>query len=1468
MIKIHNYNLHILLKFIIIKTILSQLDECEFDKPIKVGNNCLSTYCTKSQFESGDCQILNSKVKTQWLNNIILVGESDFRFVKFMTSSNGELILATSSCPSNKDRIYYGIDSNGSPIFKDSSNKETYIIKKTIRRDETIQRYETQSGPIKVNGSGGDNNKDYFIHIGKSKTYVEIFDIVDYNKNLIELTYDKITEQNIKSYFGSLINIVESSKNYYILSIINASNKLVLLKLNFEYTSSGSIKCTTIKETPFDAKDSRIVTCYLNNNMIVCAFFSTDSEFTIMILDTSFNSKKEKDLSITSSLSTSFHKLIHLSGNIGLFAYYKGIENDYPSIQIIEAKKSGSSYSINMKGNFNLNKYYFENDALINDFIKIRDNLVALTSPKKDREILIIVLISFYNGIQYNIRYYLINIYEYYHHKIMKDIALEIYNNNLAFAFSYCPQITCDGDSNTHYSSLIFFSYPNINNNDFDIINYLSQEENNNLIINLSDNISIDNNVFGYIFDGIKIYNIDNCGIDFISNKTNETIRNEDILSQNEELELILKEEEYEILSCKISFSLIITEPEYEVYNEYPSFILNENDENEKTYFERNKYEGRIGYLNILINQEITKNCSDENINCDLCLQQNKTSCLLCKGEFKFINNAKSCHLEEIPTSIFTTEIETTEPKILTTEIETTEPKILSTEIEITEPKITTTEIETADPKITEPSITMTEIETTQPKIITTEIEITEPKITTTEIETTQPKITTTEIEASELTFITEKVETTEGIEITDPKEFTEKIEILSSIIIKIGNCYIEEIIEGKCPDIVLTNLELQEIYEYIKKEILNKNYTYKNLIIPTQNVKFQISTLKDQKNTNTYISSVDLQECENILKDTYNIKSDDLLLIFKIDIKSEDYLKTFVQYEIYEPRNFQRLNLSVCNKTEIIVNVPTELDSETLSLYESLNEFGYNLFDSNDPFYNDVCTPYTTLNNTDIILSDRKDIIYANNGNQTLCQTNCSIKDYNTSYKNVVCKCSAQVDDKIPVLEFAKTEFNIYKLSQSFFITIKNSNFLVLKCYKLVFNINNISKNIGMIIMSIIILFVIIFILIFLFKDRNKINIFIESILKLKHHSNNETEKSKISTKIKKDRNNKNKNYSKNNNKKENNSKNNNKKKNNKIKAINKKFIKNKPYHTQSNSKLKLKINKKIKFGPPKKMKSNKSDKTNPKTSKRNIKKDEKKFSNSNQSSYNFIKKDWFKALKTKNVYKSKNNKLTEYEINNLDYKSAIEIDKRKYFQYYWSLLKTKHLILFTFLPAEDYNLVTIKLCLFLISFSLSFTMNGFFLRDETMQRIYEDYGKFNILVQITQILYSTIICAVINTLLKLLSLSESDLLGIKKQKTLKKATFKSKQIKKYIKIKFLIFFILSILLLLFCWYFISCFCIVYNNTQIILITDTLVSFGLSMVYPFGLNLLPGFLRIPSLRAEKKDKLAIYKISLLIALF
>ena len=92
--------------------------------------------------------------------------------------------------------------------------------------------------------------------------------------------------------------------------------------------------------------------------------------------------------------------------------------------------------------------------------------------------------------------------------------------------------------------------------------------------------------------------------------------------------------------------------------------------------------------------------------------------------------------------------------------------------------------------------------------------------------------------------------------------------------------------------------------------------------------------------------------------------------------------------------------------------------------------------------------------------------------------------------------------------------------------------------------------------------------------------------------------------------------------------------------------------------------------------------------------------------------------------------------------------------------------------------------------------------------------------------------------------------------------------EIKDYLTIKFIAFFIVSFLLTIFYWYFISCFCAVYNNTQIILIKDSLISFGVSMLYPFGINLLPGIFRIPSLRAKNKDKKCLYTISQLLSLF
>ena len=210
--------------------------------------------------------------------------------------------------------------------------------------------------------------------------------------------------------------------------------------------------------------------------------------------------------------------------------------------------------------------------------------------------------------------------------------------------------------------------------------------------------------------------------------------------------------------------------------------------------------------------------------------------------------------------------------------------------------------------------------------------------------------------------------------------------------------------------------------------------------------------------------------------------------------------------------------------------------------------------------------------------------------------------------------------------------------------------------------------------------------------------------------------------------------------------------------------------------------------------------------------------------------------------------------------YEQAIKIDKRGYFNYYCSLLRRKQLIIFTFYTYNDNNSKIIKICLFFSFFGLYFVVNALFFNDSTMHRIYEDQGIFNFIYQIPQILYSMLILSVINTIVTYLSLSEKNIIEIKREKY--NFQEKAEKIKKFLKIKFIIFFCLLFILLILFWYYISCFCAVYKNTQIHLIKDTLISYGLSLFFPILLCLIPGIFRIYSLRAPKQNRKCIFKFS------
>ena len=141
-------------------------------------------------------------------------------------------------------------------------------------------------------------------------------------------------------------------------------------------------------------------------------------------------------------------------------------------------------------------------------------------------------------------------------------------------------------------------------------------------------------------------------------------------------------------------------------------------------------------------------------------------------------------------------------------------------------------------------------------------------------------------------------------------------------------------------------------------------------------------------------------------------------------------------------------------------------------------------------------------------------------------------------------------------------------------------------------------------------------------------------------------------------------------------------------------------------------------------------------------------------------------------------------------------------------------------------------------------------------MHQIYEDGGKYNIIFQFPYIAYSAIISTVIlRIILSTLVLTEKSILEVKNQKTKLEALNKKKQALKCVIIKFSIFFILNLILLILFWYYLTCFNALYANTQVDLIINTVISFAMSLVYPFLINILPAFFRNDILKSYRSNK-------------
>ena len=545
------------------------------------------------------------------------------------------------------------------------------------------------------------------------------------------------------------------------------------------------------------------------------------------------------------------------------------------------------------------------------------------------------------------------------------------------------------------------------------------------------------------------------------------------------------------------------------------------------------------------------------------------------------------------------------------------------------------------------------------------------------------------------------------------------------------------------------------EYYDYLLKTIENiftENYDTSKIddgqdeVITTGKMTLTLTTSQNQRNNiNNNMTSIDLGECETLLKNEYHISSNETIYIKKIDIEKKGIKIPKVEYDVYcklFETNLTKLNLTVCEKSKIFIYIPFLLTDDI------------DKYDINSEYYKDICYSTTSEDGTDISIKDRqKDFI---DKDRIVCQEDCDFSAYDRVNNKAKCSCKVKESSK----SFAYMNIDIQKLVKNF-INIKNIvNYKFLVCYKKLFNKENLINNIGCYIILVIILFHIISFFIFNLKSFPSIKRRIDFKF-LKESDNKKSNKKEGSKKDKF--------------------------KINGIKIF-KKF---------------KKINNAKSFAAKKKI--------------------------MNESKIKIFSKNKKKVVR-KEISKNYNDE----EINGFSYNIAIQYDKRTYCQYYASLLKTQHNLICAFFNNNHYNSGIIKLDLFFIGFAIEYAINGLFYNDETMHKIYESRGEFDIIYQLPIIIYSTIISMILNSPLNLLALSNNVKIDSKQSITKYKIIKKAKNLKNILTIKFCLYFIISFFYLSFFWYYISLFGVIYKNTQNTFIKRYINEYRIIIAYSF----------------------------------
>ena len=647
--------------------------------------------------------------------------------------------------------------------------------------------------------------------------------------------------------------------------------------------------------------------------------------------------------------------------------------------------------------------------------------------------------------------------------------------------------------------------------------------------------------------------------------------------------------------------------------------------------------------------------------------------------------------------------------------------------------------------------------------------------------------------------------------------------------------------------------------------------------IYKTHNTTFQIfkdDNCQYESSMANQISYVNTTNCKKILMEKYGLKSNEILFV-KYDI-FRTIMVNQVHYNAYNSITGEILDTSICGEENIYY--PFDMDSKAAKIAKYYYDLiGIDVFNVDDPFFNDICFQFYDNYKNDVILAHRRYYIFQN---ISLCEKGCNYQGINFHTSILSCSCPTQLPSLSEVDNLTETQG-----AGDWKRRLKEGNIECIKCYNLVFSTKYAPKNAGFFIILLLCLFQILALIPFIMKRFKQIYAFLNQFTyeakdqdSINPNPNPPKKKGHIVFQ-KLNFNDKNELYNEDTMKKEDedDDEDEDEDENNRKKSISKNSMSDKyssnvsqsqssenyteeEYEKKSNDLRHTFHSTKNNFTHNEDQHS--SEREYPIISKNKISgsinsNTSHKLKMLNSNPVHLTKEKFFEnanstqTLQRKEYIEPEDADVESFDEDEIDYlqlSDAVDYDKRSFLRFLWRVCKRKIIFLKPFTDISIFEPFDIRICAFLFYITWYFVFTCLFFRDKYIGAMFLTQKKLKYNYTLKHVfgrsIYVGLICSIISILCDYcFSVKMKFVRLIRYEKNQDFFLNKIKVIMNHYKCRIVLFFIIDFILMLFCWYYVSSFCAVYIGTQndMIIAAILAILFGVifQMIFSFIITLL-----------------------------